>query len=312
LFFPLQLDARQRHRRSPRATSRHGNAGEAAMARLRVKRLLAQGLAAVLALAPGLPAALAQPTVSPNLPNRIEEYIYAGSDLGFGGKKVVMRYGNWLGPGWWGGSEKDDRVGMLPPVDDLDRTAQRHDFGYQIAEELGRGRPGVTGTYMVIADLIAIRDTLMLDRDPRKWMHPPKNVELAETFVKRLVISFEDFQVRFNQLHAVKLGRDDLTDLDTLNRMLDGLPNVAQFKAMQRDRVKKWEADYAAFQARKAGLNAPRPVAAPAPAPAPASAPRPKPATPAPAHAPPAKDCSQGSMLDQALCSHNPSSNTGN
>jgi len=263
---------------------------------------------AALALVPAAPTALAQPSVSPNLPNRLEEYIYAGSDLGLGGWNVMWRYGNWLGPGWWGGSELPNRAGMLPPVDDLDRTAQRHDYGYEIAEELGKGRPGVTGTYMVIADLIAIRDTLMLDRDPRKWAHPPKNVELAETFVKRLVVSFEDLQVRINKLHSIRFGRDDLTDLDTLNRMLDGLPDVAQFEAMQRQRVKKWEQEYAAFQARKAAANvpAPRPVATPAPAPAP----RPKPAIPAPA--PAAKDCSQGSMLDQALCSHNPSSNTGN
>ena len=34
-----------------------------------------------------------------------------------------FRYGNWYGPGWWGGSELSDRVGGLPPVDALDAVA---------------------------------------------------------------------------------------------------------------------------------------------------------------------------------------------
>ena len=50
-----------------------------------------------------------------------------------------FRYGNWYGPGWWGGSELSDRVGGLPPVDALDAVAQKHDFGYELAEELGAG-----------------------------------------------------------------------------------------------------------------------------------------------------------------------------
>lgn len=243
-------------------------------------------LAAILALAPS--GGLAQPSEPPNTTKVIREVTYATRDAAFGGKNVVMRYGNWLGPGWWGGSELDSRPGMLAPIDDLDRTAQRHDFGYQIAEELGRGRPGVEGTYRMIADIIAIRDTLLLDRDPAKWAHPPKDVALARTFVQRLVISFDYVWKRVNEFKSKELGRDDIADLDTLNRMLDGLPDVAKFEAEQRKRVRQWEADYAAFQARKA---------ASAPRPAPAAAPR------------PAADCSQGSLLDRSLCSHDPTKN---
>mgnify|MGYP001809745392 FL=1 len=252
----------------------------------RSRPVIAAIIASSLALA-ALPA-LAQPSDDPDLPTRIEESLLAGRDLLFGGKNVMWRYGNWLGKGWWGGSELPDRPGMLPPIDDLDRTAQKHDFGYQIAEELGRGRPGVEGTYMMIADIIAVRDTLLLDRDPAKWTHKPKDMEQARTFVKRLIISFQEFQMRYNKFRSMELGRDDLTDLETLDRMLDGLPDVAQFEALQRQRVRNWEKDYAAFQSRKQQAQ-------------------PKPKTPTPSG--PATDCSQGSLLDRSLCSHDPTKN---
>lgn len=231
-------------------------------------------------------AGQAQPSPAIDLPTRVKEYIYAGGDLASAGYNATARYGNWVGEGWWGGSESSTRPGMLPPVDDLDRVAQRHDFGYQLAEELGRGRPGVTGTYMLLADIIAIRDTIALDRDPRKWAHPPRDAEQAKTFVKRLVIIFEDLQTRVNALHSKEMGRTDITDLETLDRVLDGLPEQAQFEAMQTQRVKQWERDYAAFAARKRAASTP--------------APTPAPAKPSPT------DCTQGSFLDRTLCSHDP------
>lgn len=237
-----------------------------------------------------LPAhAAAQPSVRPDFSTWVKEHIAAGQEYREKGYEGTARYGNWVGEGWWGGSTSPTAPGMNPPVDDLDAVAQRHDFGYQIAEELGRGRPGVTGTYLLMADIIAIRDALALDRDPAKWAHPPKDIERAKTFVKRLVIIFEEFQTRRNALKSMEMGRADVGDLDTLDRMLDGLPAQADFERMQTERVRKWEASYRAYMVTRP------------PVPVPASAaPKPPPAgTKTP-------DCSQGSFMDRTLCAHDP------
>ena len=209
--------------------------------------------------------AMASPNNEPKLPTRLAEAAVAASDRLLGGANVMERYGNWLGPGWWGGSELDSRPGMLAPVDDLDATARKHDFGYQLAEQLGRGRPGVEASYKLLADIIAIRETKALDPDPSKWAHPPKDIALARTFQLRLIISFEEWQTRYNRFKSMKLGRDDIADLETLNNVLDGLPDLAKFEAMQQDRIRDWEKQYAQLQARKRVAAAPptAPKAAP-------------------------------------------------
>lgn len=249
------------------------------------RRFSATGLYLALALSP-LPADAA-PSTSSGLPTRIAETADAIKDFALGGSNVTERYGNWLGRGYWGGSESDTRVGMLAPVDDLDAVAQKHDFGYQLADELGRGRPGVAGTYRLMADIIAIRDAMRLNSDPRRWARPPKDPALASTFVRRLEIAFEEFQTRYNRLKSMEIGRTDITDLDTLNRVLDGLPDEAAFENMQRQRVSGWQNDYNAFQARKRAATPP-------------------PATVRPAPAPATRDCNQGSMMERTLCQHDP------
>ena len=167
-------------------------------------------------------------------------------------ENVWGRYGNWVGRGWWGGSEDPKRPGMLPPVDDLDATGQKHDMGYQIAEELGEGREGMTETYMLIADLIAIRDALALNRNPGLWTHPAKDPVAAKMHVNRLVIIFQTYQTRWNYLKSIPLKRDDVADVATVNRMLDGLPDVAKFEQMQLQRVRQWQRQYDELQKRKA------------------------------------------------------------
>ena len=185
----------------------------------------------------------------------IRDRVWAGENEQSGG-----RYGNWVGRGWWGGSEDPNRPGMLAPVDDLDATGQKHDMGYQIAEELGRGREGVTETYMLIADLIAIRDALALDGNPSLWTHPAKDPVAAKMHVNRLVIIFQTYQTRLNYVKSIPLKREDITDLETVNKMLDGLPNVAQFEQMQLQRVRQWRQQYDAFQKKKSLSNAPAPA----------------------------------------------------
>ena len=236
---------------------------------------------------PWRPRSLVRPPRALACPGGSWEVVKALNDADAGGSKAMMRYGNWLGPGWWGGSERDDRVGMMAPVDDLDATAQKHDFGYQIAEELGRGRPGVDGTYKAMADLIAIRDTMALDRDPSRWRHPAKDPAEALKYVRRLVIAFEDFQVRYNQSKSIPLAPADITDLDTPNRLLDGLPDVSQFEQMQAQRVQQWQQQYDAWQARKAQRL-----------------------KPAQAPSAPSSDCNQGSFFDRTLCGHKPDPKT--
>ena len=101
----------------------------------------------------------------------------ATSQSGFWGKltwdtvwsgegETRFRYGNWYGPGWWGGSEMDKQAGALPPIDALDRVAQKHDFGYEIAEKLGRGNKRLEAHYKALADVIAVRDTLASTATP--------------------------------------------------------------------------------------------------------------------------------------------------
>jgi hypothetical protein len=41
----------------------------------------------------------------------------------------ITRYGNWYGPGYWGGGEDPDKAGLKAPVDSLDAIAMRHDYG---------------------------------------------------------------------------------------------------------------------------------------------------------------------------------------
>ena len=224
--------------------------------------------------------AVAQADNSPGLPTRLAEAMAAARDRMLGGANIAQRYGNWLGPGWWGGSELDSRSGMLAPIDDLDAAAQKHDFGYQIAEELGRGRPGVTGAYKLMADIIAIRDTKALDPDPSRWAHPPADPALARIFVARLIISFEEWQTRYNRFKSIKLGPSDVGDLDTLNRILDDdLPDQAKFETMQKERIRDWNKRYADLQRRNLIAGLTRPAAANASAsPSPPKAP--PPATP--------------------------------
>ena len=116
--------------------------------------------AVLVAIAILSPSVLAQ-----SKPEAVSRYLWDWLALGEG-PKTLMRYGNWLGEGWWGGSELPGRVGTLPPVDDLDAIAQRHDFGYELAEALGKGRPDLEAYYMAMADAIAVRETLAHSRDP--------------------------------------------------------------------------------------------------------------------------------------------------
>ena len=144
----------------------------------------------------------------------------ATSQSGFWGKltwdtvwsgegETRFRYGNWYGPGWWGGSEMDKQAGALPPIDALDRVAQKHDFGYEIAEKLGRGNKRLEAHYKALADVIAVRDSLALDSDPRRWDPPAKYPTLARKYRERIALGFPNYQQRLNELKSAIPSRVD-------------------------------------------------------------------------------------------------------
>ena len=161
-----------------------------------------------------------------------------------------FRYGNWYGPGWWGGSELDNRAGVLPPVDALDAVAQKHDFGYELAEKLGRHDPRLEAHYKAVADAIAVRDTLRLPKDPRQWKPPAKDPDLARRYVERIALGFPNYQQRLNELKSAIPLAPDITDPEVLNAVLDQKPGVTNvvsaetFANLVNKRLDKWNADH--------------------------------------------------------------------
>ncbi len=164
--------------------------------------------------------------------------------VGGEGADTLIRYGNWFGPGWWGGSTLDDRSGVLPPVDSLDEVAQKHDFGYMLAEKLGKGRPDVEAYYKAVADEIAAREAKKLSDDPSEWRRPAPNPAAAKVYLERIRLGFPYGQQRINELKSMIPNRADITDPDVLNQMLDGYPDAKKYEAMMNAEVKDWWKKY--------------------------------------------------------------------
>ena len=173
-------------------------------------------------------------------------------DYGFEGWNTLIRYGNWYGPGWWGGSEDLLRVGLLPPIDALDVIAQKHDFGYQVAEELGKGRPDLEAYYKAMADGIAVRDAMALPEDPALWTPRPPDVAQARVYRDRIAVGFRDFVQKWNALKAWRPTRIDPGDPDELERILNGLLTDKQFEARALGLVRNWNKMYLDWEAEKA------------------------------------------------------------
>jgi len=164
-----------------------------------------------------------------------------------------FRYGNWYGPGWWGGSELANRAGGLPPVDALDAVAQKHDFGYEVAEKLGRGNKRLEAHYKALADIIAVRDTLALPSDPKLWKPPARDPGLARKYRERIALGFPNYQQRLNQLKSAIPSRVDPSHPETHDWFLDGKPPLdeKQFEKLAAERVRTWNADYQKRKAKK-------------------------------------------------------------
>ncbi len=114
----------------------------------------------------------------------------------------IFQYGNWYGPGFWGGFRHPDRAGPKAPVDSLDEIAMYHDFGYLLAQQYGEmfGKKyglivGKSVEYQLraIADAIAVRDSKRLPADPELWPLRPKtaeDVEKAKRYRARIITGF--------------------------------------------------------------------------------------------------------------------------
>ncbi len=175
-------------------------------------------------------------------------------DTVMGGEgETRFRYGNWYGPGWWGGSELSNRVGGLPPIDALDAVAQKHDFGYEIAESLGKGNKKLEAHYKALADIIAVRDSLALSPDPTQWKPPAKAPALARRYRERIALGFPNYQLRLNQVKAKIPSRIDPTQDEALDWLVNGKPPLdeKQLEALMNKRVLNWNADYKKRKAKK-------------------------------------------------------------
>lgn len=103
----------------------------------------------------------------------------------------ILRYGNWYGPGYWGGSNHPTKVGHKAPIDSLDEIAMRHDYGYVIAQKYGKIY-GKAYEYKLkgIADKIAVEESMALPKDPTKWAKPPKDPTKTARYRDRIITGF--------------------------------------------------------------------------------------------------------------------------
>ena len=112
-------------------------------------------------------------------------------------------YGNWFGPGWWGGSKSLSAPGDGAPVDSMDEIAMHHDFGYLVAEQQGKIF-GKKEEYRLkaIADSIAAEEAEKLNEDVNKWEHKPQYASIAQinrnVMIKTFTVESPYYQMREN------------------------------------------------------------------------------------------------------------------
>jgi len=103
----------------------------------------------------------------------------------------LTEYGNWYGPGYWGGGREKGEPGNKPPVDALDAIAMRHDFAYQIAEEQGKIHGAAEEQRLkAMADAIAVIQAKKLPEDPTDWDPPAPDPQKADRYRRRIGFGF--------------------------------------------------------------------------------------------------------------------------
>jgi len=101
-------------------------------------------------------------------------------------------YGNWYGPRLSGGAYNTGKPGNSQPIDELDAIAQRHDFAYDIAAEMGKKYgPHEEARLRALADSIAVREANALPRNPLEWDPPAPDPEKAHEYRRRIGFGFK-------------------------------------------------------------------------------------------------------------------------
>jgi hypothetical protein len=150
-------------------------------------------------------------------------------------------YGNWVGEGWWGGSRMNDKVGALPPIDDLDALAQEHDFSYEIAEEAGE-LYGDAEKYRLLA-LADQNSYEAFKRLPTKlifWDKPPKDIDNANRFLGRFPITMAGLGANHE---SSRLASNQPTPEQIRKLKERGTISAAELQVLARNRVEAWEKD---------------------------------------------------------------------
>ncbi len=161
----------------------------------------------------------------------------------------LARYGNWYGPGYWGGDTKIHKAGLKAPVDSLDEIAMHHDFGYVIAEKYGKiyGKQ-YEFKLKAIADKIAVRDSMNLPKDPSKWDKVPADIEAASRYRDRMTTGFILESELYKKLgDATKVGDAVTSPFITWFDKIDyeHIPDMDKFEREVESHINGWKKEVA-------------------------------------------------------------------
>ncbi|MBU1050630.1 hypothetical protein KKG90_11480 [Candidatus Bipolaricaulota bacterium] len=156
----------------------------------------------------------------------------------WGGYELI-HYGNWYGPGWWGGTNEGGQPGNRQPVDALDAVAMKHDFAYEYAQEQGKLH-GKEYEYLLkaMADEIAVREARALPKDPTAWNPPAADPDTASRYRDRIQFGFS-YWAKKHQLQG-----DAATVASAFKYLItrQGLPQIseAELQAEVNRRTADW------------------------------------------------------------------------
>lgn len=171
----------------------------------------------------------------------------------------ITRYGNWYGPGYWGGGEDDEKAGLAVPLDSLDAVAQRHDYGYLVAEKYGKiyGKQ-YEFKLKAMADKIAVRDAMNLPQDPRKWDQVPADPDKASRYRDRMITGFIiESDVYKNLADATKVGDAVTSPFITMFDKIDytHVPDLDKFEREVSSHINGWKKEVAKHEAHEKKLK---------------------------------------------------------
>jgi chemotaxis protein histidine kinase CheA len=161
----------------------------------------------------------------------------------------ITRYGKWYGPGYWGGGDDADKAGLDAPVDSLDEVAQRHDYGYLVAEKYGKIY-GKQYEYKLkaMADKVAVRDAMKLPEDPSQWEKVPADIEAAKRYHDRIITGFIlESDIYKNLADATKVGDVVTSPFITMFDQIDysHVPDLEKFDREVASYINGWKKDVA-------------------------------------------------------------------